>query len=66
MRCIHTVPTRSKWPLADHELEKCFQFSSLCTTQVPFGAPSVPFIRSPVLAWQLLDYVIICADGMMF
>lgn len=24
-----------------------------------------PFTKSPVLAWQLLDYFIMCADGMM-
>lgn len=29
-------------------------------------ALAVPFTRSPVLAWQLLDYFIKCADGMMF
>lgn len=34
-------------------------------TEAPFGELSVPFTPGPVLAWQLLDYFIMCADGMM-
>lgn len=50
---------------ADDWLENRFQFFITVHPPAPFGELSVPLPGSPVSAWQPLDSLTVCTDGMM-